>query len=122
MFYIGAYDASRVFRPERERLSLIALSTAAIFPREHLLRNNVGLLTHAAREQFGGFENRRADFVKVISAEDIAHSVFDEIPQRRVWRQQIAGSSGRFDHCMIRYSSCAARDARPNRSTPAPGA
>ena len=98
MLDVGADDAGGVFGAEGERLSFIAFGAAAILPGEHFFRDNVGLFAYAAREQFGGLEDGRADFVEVVGAEDVAHGGFDEVPERRVGREKVAGSSGRFDH------------------------
>ena len=95
---IGADYAGGVFGAEGEGLAFVAFGSAAIFPGEHFFRDDVGLFADAAGEQFGGLENGGADFVEVVGAEDVAHGGFDKVPQRRVGREKVAGSSGRFDH------------------------
>ena len=61
----------------------------------------------------------RADFVEVVGAEDVADGGFDEVPERRVGREKVAGSSGRFDHWSLvvgrsfRYSSHKPRRGKP---------
>src|ERR1035437_1514362 len=95
---VGADYARGVFGAEGQRLSFIAFGAAAIFPGEHFLRDNVGFFAYAAREQFGGLEDGGADFVEVVGAENVADGGFDEVPERRVVREKVAGSSGRFDH------------------------
>ena len=55
----------------------------------------------AAGEEFGGLENGGADFLEVVGAEDVADGGFDEVPERRVGREQVAGASGGFDHVVL---------------------
>ena len=70
-------------------------------PGEHFFRDDVGFFADASGEEFGGLENGRADFVEIVGAEDVAHGGFDEVPERRVGREKVAGSSGRFDHSLL---------------------
>jgi hypothetical protein len=78
-------------------LPFIAFGAAAIFPGKHFFRDDVGLLAYASGEEFGGLEDGRADFVKVVGTENVADGGFDEVPKRRVGREKVAGSSGGFD-------------------------
>ena len=84
-------------------MTFIALGAPAIFPGEHLLRDDVGFFSHAAGKQFRGLENRRADLVEVVGAENFAHGVFDKIPESGVRRKKIAGSSDgiNFAHSVV---------------------
>ena len=95
---VGTDDPGGVFGTESERLSSIAFGAAAIFPGEHFFCDDVGFFADATGEEFGGLEDRRADFVEVVGAKDVAHGGFDEVPERGVGREKVAGSSGRFDH------------------------
>src|SRR5581483_11370878 len=61
---VGADDAGGGFRPERERLRLLAGGARPILPGEHLLGDDVGLLAHAAGEELGGFDHGRADLAE----------------------------------------------------------
>src|SRR5262249_40887749 len=63
----------------------------------------------AAGEEFGRFKNRRADFVEVVGTEDIADGGLDEIPQRRIRREQVARSSRSFDHLAFSRQPSAVR-------------
>ena len=58
--------------------------------------------------------------MEIIGAEDVAHGGFDEVPERRVGREKVAGSSGRFDHwsLVVRRWSFAIR--RTNRDGASP--
>ena len=98
---VGAHHAGCVFGAQGERLPSIAFRAAAIFPCEHFFRDDVGLFADAAGKEFGGLEDRCADFVKVVGAENVAHRSFNEVPQRGVGREKVAGSSGRFDHWVV---------------------
>ena len=99
---VGAHDAGGVLRAEGEGLALVALGAAAILPGKHFFGDDIGLFAYSAGEEFGGLEDGRADFVEVVGAEDVAHGGFDEVPERGVGREKVAGSAGRFDH--VRYS------------------
>jgi hypothetical protein len=70
----------------------------AVPPGEHFFGNNVSFFSHSAGEEFGRFENRRANFLEVVGAEDIAHHGLDVVPQRRIRRQKIARPSWCFNH------------------------
>ena len=96
---IGANDAGSGFGAEGERLRLFAGGAGTVFPGEHLLGDDVGLFADAAGEQLGGLEQRRADFVEVIVAEDLAHTGFDEVPEIGVGRQEVARTANGFNHC-----------------------
>src|ERR1019366_2914084 len=115
---VGADDAGGVFGTEGERLSSIAFGAAAIFPGEHFLRDDVGLFAYAAGEEFGGLEDGGADFVEVVGAEDVAHGGFDEVPERGVGREKVAGSSGRFDHFVFDRWSLVKLSAKLRRGKP----
>ncbi len=78
--------------------ALLAGGAGAVFPGEHLLGNDVGLFADAAGKQLGGFEQRSADFVKIVAAEDLAHTRLDKVPEIGVRRQEIAGTANGFDH------------------------
>ena len=94
---VGADHSGGVFGAQSQRLPLIAFGAAAIFPGKHFFRDDVGLFAYASGEEFGGLEDGRADFVEVVGAEDVADGGFDEVPERRVGREKVAGSSGRFN-------------------------
>jgi len=36
--------------------------------------------------------------MEVVGAENVADGGFDEVPERCVWREKVAGSSDGFDH------------------------
>src|ERR1022692_96067 len=95
---VGADYAGGVFGAQGQGLSLIAFGAAAIFPGKHLFGDDVSLFAHPAGKQFGGLEDGGADFVEIVPAKYVADSGFDEVPERRVGRKKIAGSSGGFDH------------------------
>ena len=99
---VGADDAGGVFWAEGQRLAFIAFGATAIFPSEHFFRDNVRVFANASGEQFGGFEDGSADFVEVVGAENVADGGFDEVPERGVGWEKVAGSSGRFDHFVVR--------------------
>jgi hypothetical protein len=102
-------------------LAFIAFGATAIFPGEHLFADNVRVFAYASGEEFGGFEDGSADFVEVVGAEDVADGGFDEVPERSVGREKVAGSSGRFDHwsvvgrwsLVVRYSLYRVRRGEP---------
>src|SRR6266403_2661857 len=75
----------------------IFVEALAILPGKHFFRDDVGLLAYASGEEFGGLKNGRADFLEVVGAEHVADGGFDEVPERRVGREKVAGSSGGFD-------------------------
>ncbi len=98
VFDVGTYHAGGIFRAKRERLAFFTLGPSTVLPGVHLLRDHVGFLANAPSEEFGRLENRRAYFVKIVGAENVTHRGFDEVPQCRLGRKQIAGSSYRFNH------------------------
>ena len=63
---VGADHRRRVLRTQRQR------SVIAVLERVHFLGDDVGFLADATREQLRFFQNRCADFVVIIGAEDIA--------------------------------------------------
>src|SRR5581483_1049151 len=95
---VSAHHAGGVFRAKCEGLASVTLGTPAIFPCEHLFRNDVGLFADAAGEQFGRFEDGGANLVKVVGPEDIASRGFDKVPSRRIGREQVTSSAWGFDH------------------------
>src|SRR5581483_9829833 len=95
---VSANHAGGVFRAKGKGLAFVAFGTPAIFPCEHLFRNDIRFFPHSASEQFGRFEDGGANLVKVVGPEDIASSGFDEVPARRVGRQQVTSSAWSFDH------------------------
>ena len=98
VFDVGADDARRSLGTKSKRLPPVALGAPAILPRVHFFRDNIGLFAHAASEQFCRLEDRRANFLEVVGAEDIAHRRLHKIPQRRLRRQQVSRSSDSFNH------------------------
>ena len=81
VFDISADNGSRVLGPQRERRAV------AVFEGVHFLRNDVGFLPYAAREELRFFEDRGADFVVVVGAENLARDALNAVPYRRVGRQ-----------------------------------
>jgi hypothetical protein len=68
-------------------LSSIAFGASPIFPGEHFFLDNIRLFANASSEQFSGLEDRSADFVEVVGAEDVPHSGFDVVPERGIRRE-----------------------------------
>src|SRR5208283_3308947 len=101
VFNVGADDAGSVFRPEGERVSLVAFGPSSIFPGKHFLGDNIGFLTNTAGEEFRALENRSTNFLEVVGAKHIPRRRLHEIPQRRVRRQQVSRSSNSFDHFVL---------------------
>src|SRR6476660_9336388 len=101
---VCADDAGRVFGAEGERLPLVALGAALILPGVHFLGNNVCLFADSAREQLRIFKNGRADFMEVMGAKNVTRRGLDEVPERRIRRQQISRSSNGFDHQVLASS------------------
>ena len=66
----------------------LGFGASAIFEGVHLFRDDVGFFADAAGEEFGAFEDGRADFLEVIVAEDVATGGLDEVPQRRFRRRR----------------------------------
>ena len=78
---VSANHRGRVFRPQRQRGSV------AIVESVHLLVDDIGVGAHAAREQLGLFEDRRADLAVVVSAEHGSGLALHGIPVFREWGQ-----------------------------------
>src|SRR5208282_3613871 len=108
---VGADDAGGVLGAESQGLAFIAFGAAAIFPGKHFFGDNIRLFAYAAGEQFGGLEDRGADFVEVVGTENVADGGVDEVPERRVGRKKVAGSSGGFDHFVVRDLPTPRREA-----------
>src|SRR5262249_48171734 len=70
---VSANHASSIFRAKRQRLSFITLSASSVFPRVHLFRNDVRLFAYPTRKQLRRLEDRRANFLEVVSAKHFAH-------------------------------------------------
>src|SRR6266481_5372314 len=98
VFNISADYARRVLRAQRQPLPFFALRAGPVFPREHLLGNNVGLFAHRALEELQVFDDGRADFLEVVNAKQLAHFRFDKVPRLRLRRQQIAGTANSLNH------------------------
>src|ERR1700730_16560494 len=78
--------------------------TSPVFPGVHLFHDNIGVFAHATLKQCCLLENRRANFLEVVSAEYIPHRRLHKIPQRRIRRQQIPRPSHRFNHVPFLHS------------------
>jgi len=78
-----------------------SLSARAVFPGVHLFGDDVGLLAHGAGEELGLLEDGSADLMEVVDAEDVAGGGFDEVPQRGLRRQQVAGAADGFDGLLL---------------------
>ena len=89
---IGAHHGGGGLRAERERRAV------AVLPGVHFFADDVGIFAHAAGEERGLFEDGRADFVIVESAEHFARLRLDAVPDGAGGRQNIARSFDCFDH------------------------
>jgi hypothetical protein len=67
-------------------------------PRKHFLGDDVGLFSDAAREELRVLEDGRADFVKVVTREDVAHLGLHAIPQVGIGREQVTSSADGLNH------------------------
>ena len=85
MLDIGAHHRRGGFRAQRER------GAVAILPGVHFLADDVGVFAHAAREQRRLLEDRRANFVIVVSAEHFARHA----PRRDSRRRSTGGRISR---------------------------
>ena len=81
MLDVGADHRRGVFRPQRERGSVAVLESV------HFLGDDVGFCAHAAGEELRLFQDRRADLVVVIRAEDGARHGFHAVPHFGGWGQ-----------------------------------
>ena len=100
MLDIRAHHRRGRFGTKRQRAAV------AILPGVHFLADDVGVFADAAREQRRLFEQRRADFLVVIGAEDFARHGLDVIPRRAGGRKNIAGSldrANRASHSWRRF-------------------
>ena len=88
--------AGGVFGAEGEGLGLLRLRARAVFPRVHLLGDDVGLFAHAAGEELRVFKDRRADLAEAVAAEDCAGNRFDAVPEGGLGWQKVAGAADRF--------------------------
>jgi len=95
---VRAHDASGVFGAQGERLRFFAGSPALVLPREHFFGDDVGVFADAPCEQAGIFEDWRADLVKVVACEDVAHLGLYPVPTVGVGREQITGSADGTNH------------------------
>jgi len=93
----------------------------AIFPGKHFFRDDVGLFAYAAGKEFGGLENRRADFVEIVGAEDVADGGFDEVPERRFGRRRSRVPRGDLIAVAGRWSLVVRRPPGPWREAFHPG-
>src|SRR5205085_12345543 len=73
------------------------LGAAAVFPSEHFLADNIGLFPHRAFEQLQILDDGSANLAEIVDAKHVAHRRLDEVPQRRLRREQVARAANGFD-------------------------
>src|SRR5207245_2579593 len=71
--------------------------SVVVFKGIHLLRDDVRVGADRAGKQLGFLEDRKADFLEVVRSEDCARGLFDAIPKRGLWRQDIADAPDRAE-------------------------
>src|SRR6478735_927166 len=98
VFDISANNTRRVLGPKGQPLAFFALRARALFTGKSLFRDNLALFAHGALKQLQVFDDRRANFLKVVDAEDIADRGLDKVPRFGLRRKQIAGAADGFDH------------------------
>ena len=92
MLNIRARDRCGALRAQCQR------ATLPIEEGIHLLRDDVGSLTDAAREELGAFEDRRPDLTETMALEDGPRGVLHEMPASHLLWQDVARPFHRFDH------------------------
>ncbi len=98
MLDIGAHHRSRRFRAQREGTAV------AILPGVHFLADDIRVFAYAAREQRRFLEQRRADLLVVVGAEDLARHRFHVIPRGAGGRKNVARTLDGLDHNSSLYS------------------
>ncbi len=93
MLDVGADDSGGGFGAEGEGLGLLAGCAGAVFPGEHFFADDVGFFAYAAGEEFGGFEDRGADFAEAVAGEEGSGGGLDVVPERGLVGEEVAGAA-----------------------------
>jgi len=85
---------------------MLELPKRMILERVHLLANDIGVAADGAGEEFGWFENGRADFAEAKGGEDRVRGFFDMVPERSVWRKKIASATDGLEFTALLFFWC----------------
>jgi hypothetical protein len=64
---------------------LLCLNDPSFNKRIHFFANDVGVATDGTREEFGGLEDRSANFAEAEGAEDFVGGLLNVMPEGGVW-------------------------------------